>query len=280
MTTATPLALPARVPERVGGVDVNSITCCDALSLLARLPDNSVDMILTDPPYGHNNNNGDLIHRREAALGQLPSGVSNPRPILNDGVEANDLFRACIKEYKRILKPGCCCCCCCCGGGGADPQFARWSLWLDEVLEFKQMVVWDKGPMGMGWHYRRSYETVLVAMKPGAACKWYDTSKRVENIIRPKPGYNKIIPSKTDHPTVKPIALMADFIRWHTKPGDLVVDPFCGQGTTLEAAQLLGRKFIGVELDPHWAEVARRNISKPRFDMPNGLMFADSELAG
>ena len=50
-------------------------------------------------------------------------------------------------------------------GGGPDPQFARWSLWMNEVFNFKQMVVWDNGPMGMGWHYRRSYETVLVGTK-------------------------------------------------------------------------------------------------------------------
>lgn len=47
------------------------------------------------------------------------------------------------------------------------------------------MIVWDKGPMGMGWHYRRSYETVLVAEKPGAACRWYDDTNGIENIIRP-----------------------------------------------------------------------------------------------
>ena len=46
----------------------------DAITELARLPNQSVDMIFTDPPYGHNNNNGDLIHRREAALGRPPSG--------------------------------------------------------------------------------------------------------------------------------------------------------------------------------------------------------------
>ena len=78
-----------------------------------------------------------------------------------------------------------------CGGGGPDPQFARWALELDQHLDFKQMVVWDKGPMGMGWHYRRSYETVLVAQKPGAACRWFDKTNRIENIIRHIP---KIIP--------------------------------------------------------------------------------------
>ena len=121
------------------------------------------------PPYGHNTNNGDLIARREAALGRGDYDAKRDnRPIANDGPEANELFRAVLPEFVRLLKPGGCCCCCC-GGGGPDPQFARWSLWMDGTpgLKFKQMVVWDKGPMGMGWHYRRSYETVLVAQRKG-----------------------------------------------------------------------------------------------------------------
>ncbi len=230
----------------------------DCLELMRSLPDGSVDLILTDPPYGHNNNNnGDLIHRWEAALGRGP--VKEGRPIANDGAEANEVFRAALPEFKRLLVPGGCCCCCC-GGGGPDPQFARWSLWLDEVLDFKQMVVWDKGPMGMGWHYRRSYETVLVATKPGAACKWYDETNRVENIIR---HIGKIIPSDADHPTPKPVDLMRHFIRLHTRPGELVLDPFMGRGTTAFAAQAEGRRFIGMEIDPAEFARAERRLDRP-----------------
>ena len=181
----------------------------DCLDVLRSMADASVDFILTDPPYGHNNNNnGDLIHRREAALGRLPSGSDPPpgRPIANDGAEANDVFRAFLPHARRLLRSSCCCCCCC-GGGGPDPQFARWSLWLDEVLSFKQMIVWDKGPMGMGWHYRRSYETVLVAQKGKGKTRWYDDTHRIENIIRPGDhGIRKIIPKADDHPTPKPVA--------------------------------------------------------------------------
>ena len=160
-----------------------------------------------------------------------------------------------MPELRRVLKPGSCCCCCC--GGGPDPQFARWSLWLDEVFEFKQMVVWDKGPMGMGWHYRRSYETILVATKPGAACKWYDTSHKVENIVRAR----KIIPTADQHPTQKPVSLVGHFIRLHTQPGDVVLDPFTGSGTTGVAAVQLGRRFIGIELDAAYVTMAERRIA-------------------
>ena len=228
--------------------------CGDCLDILPTLEPGSVDCVVTDPPYGHNNNNGDLIHRREAALGRGECGEA--RAIENDGAEANEIFRLMLPEAYRILAPGCCCCCCCGGGGGPDPQFARWSLWLDEVFNFKQMVVWDKGPMGMGWHYRRSYETVLVGEKPGAACRWFGGNNK-ENIIRPgQYGIRKIIPQKDQHPCAKPVELYAHFIGLHSQPGDLVVDPFMGEGPCGVACARMGRRFIGIEIDPGYFQIA------------------------
>lgn len=242
-----------------------TIYCGDCLDIMPTLAASSIDMIFTDPPYGHNNNNNDLIHRRERALG-LPEKAGDARPIANDGAEANEIFRAALPEFKRLLVPSGCCCCCC-GGGGPDPQFARWSLWLDEVLTFKQMVVWDKGPMGMGWHYRRSYETVLVAHK-GASCKWYDETDRVENIIRPgNYGIRKIIPMANNHPTPKPVELPAHFIRLHSQPGDLILDPFMGGGSTLQAAQQAGRRAIGIELSEEYCRMAVDRLHQPSFAM-------------
>jgi len=172
-------------------------------------------MIFTDPPYGHNNNN-DLIHRHEAALGRLSCEGDAPRgrPIANDDHEgATELASWLFNIAPSLLAKGGFCCCCCCCGGGPDPQFARWSLMMDGPLDFKQMIVWDKGPIGMGWHYRRSYETVLVGVKRGAACKWYDKTGRVENIIRPGfVGIRQIIPGENEHPTPKPPELARHFI--------------------------------------------------------------------
>lgn len=130
---------------------------------------------------------------------------------------------------------------------------------MDEAFSggFKHMVIWDKGPMGMGHHYRRSYETILVAEKKGAKCAWYDTSKRVENVIRPRDfGIRKIIPQKHHHPTEKPWQLAARFLGLHTLPGHLVVDPFSGGGSTLVACKQMGRKAIGVEMEERFCEIA------------------------
>lgn len=239
----------------IGPFELNKVHCGDALEMLRQLPDESIDFIFTDPPYGHNNNNGDLINRWEKALKNKRSHFLQnvARPILNDGIEANKLYRMFLVEAKRLLRPGSCCCCCCCGGG-PEPQFARWSLWMDKSIGFKMCVIWDKGPMGMGWHYRRSWECILVAQKSGAACKWYDKTSKIENIIRPgQYGIKKIIPSQNQHPTEKPIELASYFIKLHTRPNDIVLDPFAGSGSTGIAARKLGRNFIGFELDNKFA---------------------------
>lgn len=121
------------------------------------------------------------------------------------------------------------------------------------------MIVWDKGPMGMGWHYRRSYETVLVGQRDTGKCNWYDETDRIENIIRHIP---KVIPKETDHPTPKPTELSAHFIQLHTRSGDVVLDPFMGGGSTAEAAKRLGRRFIGVELDARWLSLVVERVQQ------------------
>ena len=243
--------------EIIGDCTLYNADCREVLPLLPK-----VDFIFTDPPYGHNNNNGDLIHRWEQALGRPRDGGSSPRPILNDGAEETaELIEWFFAQLPSLLRPGSCCCCCCGGGGGPDPQFARWSLEMDRHIEFKQMVVWDKGPMGMGWHYRRSYETVLVGQRRGAACEWYADADNIENIIRPGYlGIRKIIPQGNDHPTPKPPELARHFIRLHTKPRGLVLDPFMGGGSTAVASVKEGRRFIGVELDPQWFALSCKRI--------------------
>ena len=244
-----------------------------------------VDMIFTDPPYGHNNNNGDLIHNWEKALGRAHDYESG-RPIANDGAEqAAELAQWLFDAAPQSLRAGGCCCCC--GGGGPDPQFARWSLMMDGPLDFKQMVIWDKGPMGMGWHYRRSYETVLVGQKRGAACRWYDNTDKIENIIRPGYlGIRKIIPQSDDHPTPKPPELARHFIRLHSQPGDVVLDPFNGGGSTGVAAVQEHRSYIGIELDPVWFDLACRRIGaalekrsgSPDFFAPKPIAAKNEEM--
>ncbi|MBT9133033.1 MAG: Modification methylase DpnIIB [Firmicutes bacterium] len=220
-----------------------------------------VDLVLTDPPYGLNYNNGDLANYWESAFGGDASRQV-PRPIIGDNEEeANQLFQDFLNAVKPIMKHGSCCCCCCCGGG-PKPLFARWTLWMDEIIGFKQAVVWDKGGLGMGIHFRRSYEFLLIAQKGSPAHRWNGgtTTSNVWSVP-------KIIPSRLEHPTAKPVLLMKYPIQLFSIPGDIVLDPFMGSGTTLVAAKVLGRKAIGIEINEDYCRIAVERLSQSVMDL-------------
>jgi len=229
-----------------------TIYCADNRDVLPGMDDESVDFIFTDPPYGNKNLDGDLMASRKEWNGE----GAQARPIANDGDEADALVAWSMGESNRLLKPGHCCAYCS-GGGGPNPSFARWTLALDEAVGFKMAVVWDKVGPGIGWHYRRQYEMVLVGEKPGAPCHWFG-EKNVANVVR---LFHERITTST-HPTPKPVGLPARFIEWHSAPGDLVLDPFMGGGSTAEAAVRAGRRFIGIELTEQWCELTAKRLDQ------------------
>lgn len=236
-------------PEKVviGDAELWLGDCRDVLPLIS---DESVDIVLTDPPYGHNNNNGDLISNWEKALGRAPSVVdaSAARPIANDGMDdMKAVVDAALVHAARVLRRESCCCCCC-GGGGPKPTFAWLADRMDSGgLSFFHAVVWDKGGLGLGWRYRRNYEMVMIAHRKGGKLKW-ETSRKdaaTSNVVR----IGKIIPQIEDHPTPKPVELFDHFLMLHGKPGDVVLDPFMGHAPVGVAAVKAGMRYIGIELD-------------------------------
>ncbi len=237
----------------------NQIICADAVEVMRQMPDECVDMIMTDPPYGTNLNNGDLQSKLHVILSEGRRGA--PRPIFNDGKEATPLFERVVAESKRVLKRGAVMCVCVSGGGGMPaPIYALWSLILCRYLHFIQMVIWDKGKIGLGWRYRTSYECILVASK-GTPFAWYDKTLTVENIIRSyELGIPKIIPSANQHPSEKPEKLAEFFLRLHSKEGDLVFDPFCGSGSFLSCAKKMNRRYFGIDLEPSYVEMSIRRL--------------------
>ena len=224
----------------------------DCREVLPVLEPASVDMLWTDPPYGHKNHDGDL----NARLNEHRNLES--KPIANDGAaEMREIVDFALVEATRILKPDCCCCCCCCGGGGPSPTFAWVADRMDSKgLSFFHAVVWDKNNPGLGWRYRRQYEMVMVSHLKGGKLAWNGDEGAVANIFKMMP------PRERKHPNEKPLQLVLQFVRKHTTPGDLIIDPFMGSGTTGVAALQLGRKFIGIELDPEYFDVACRRMEE------------------
>lgn len=131
--------------------------------------------------------------------------------------------------------------------------------------ELKNLVVWNKTNGGMGSLYRSKHELIFVWKSGGGA--------HVNNVelgrfgrnrtnVWDYPGVNTFRKGRLDelalHPTVKPVALVADAIKDCSGRRDVVLDPFCGSGTVLIAAETAGRRARAIEIDPAYVDVAVR----------------------
>jgi site-specific DNA-methyltransferase (adenine-specific) len=242
----------------------------DCREVLPRFPDQSIDVLWTDPPYGHSNHDGDLNSRlnNHRAVENLP--IANDSPEL-----MREVVDFALVQAARLLKEDCCCCCCCGGGGGPRPTFAWVANRLDSLgLQFFHSVIWDKLNPGLGWRYRRQHEMVMVAHRVGGKLRWADESVAVPNIVKAFPPRERL------HPNEKPLQLVTAFLAWHSQPGDTILDPFMGSGTTLRAAKDLGRHSIGIELEERYCEIAAHRLAQEclPFSTPNHQELITTEM--
>ena len=221
---------------------INRVHNADCLEFMKQMKDKSVDLVLTDPPYGID------FQSARPTENKRKDKIINDK--LSDFVSIIDPF---FIEVKRILKDGGCCCCCCCGGGGT-PSLAHLWLKAGDCLKVENVLIWDKGFVGMGWRYRFQWEAILVATK-GERKTWNGGNNK-SNILK----FQKIIPQQGDHPTPKPIDLMKQLILDNSNENDLILDPFLGSGTTAVAAKQLKRNFIGIEISPDYCKIANDRL--------------------
>lgn len=223
----------------------------DCLEVMRGLPDGSVDMIWTDPPYGHSNHDGDLNARLNDHRDIKSKPIANDDP---DGMR--QVVDGMLHEAARVLSPDCCCCCCC-GGGGPRPTFAWVADRMDrDGLAFFHSVIWDKKNPGLGWRYRRQHEMVMISHRAGGKLLWANQKIAAPNIFAFMP------PRERDHPNEKPVEMVEHFLQLHSLPGQMVLDPFMGSGTTIVACQKLGRAGIGIEIDPEYFDIACRRVDE------------------
>ena len=116
-------------------------------------------------------------------------------------------------------------------------------------------LVWDKGRIGMGQPWRHTHEFILHARQTGS--KWRGSNGE-SDILR----YAPVPSTERDHPVSKPNPLLMKLICATSDTGDLVVDPFMGGGSTLDAAQMSGRRAIGIEIEERYCEIAARRLSQ------------------
>ena len=222
---------------------INQIWHGDCLDFMKLIPDKSIDLIVTDPPYGLN------------FRSHWPMATKKKDFIQNDKPEdLEPLIQKVIPELIRIMSDNAEIYWFCGGGGGGSPILAwAWLAFkkLEPQIRVKNLIVWDKEFVGLGWDWRFQYETIFQLVK-GKGIKNNDTS--ASNLIRAK----KIIPQFGEHPTPKSIEIIAEILK--RKPSQFVLDRFCGGGSTLEAAKQFDRKFIGIEIVQKYCKIAEDRL--------------------
>jgi len=212
----------------------------DAQDVLPQLAPASVDLILSDPPYGIgyvSNCTTDRAMARPIAGDDSLNALRDALPLL-DRVLRNDRHAYFFASPTRI--------------GEATAA-------VGDVFKLKNLLVWDKGQQGtlgdLACGYSLNWEAILYAAK----------GRRPLAGPRPRSVYRYDWSAKRDpgqHPTVKPVGLLAWLMSKSTELGELVLDPFAGSGTTLRAAKDLGRRAIGIELDPEYCDRAIERLTR------------------
>lgn len=233
------IGLPSEPKTRLGDlwtIGRHKLMCGDATSgdVLKRLMGgDKVDMYLTDPPYN------------VAYEGKTEDKLT----IQNDSMEDSAFYQFLVDSFvaaDSVMNEG-----------------AAFYVWHADSegynfrgacraveWELRECLIWNKNTMVLGRQdYQWKHEPCLYGWKGGAAHNWYSDRKQTTVIDMNKPNRN------AEHPTMKPVQLFAYLIENSSKPGDIILDSFCGSGTTLIACEQMGRVARVLELDPKYCDV-------------------------
>lgn len=215
----------------------------DALQWLPLIPAGSVDLIITDPPYKKISGGNGETPNHKRPTGMLAS--NNGKFFEHNDVEFDDYMTGLF----RVLRDP--------GHMYLMVDFTNLEAAMASVrragFDIHNLLVWVKQNVVPNRWYMKNCEYVIFARK-GAAFSINDCGSKTAQSF-PNPIGAKL------HPTEKSIAQMAHWISNSSLPGQTVLDPFCGSGTTCAAAKSLNRKFIGIEIDPEYVRIAKGRTS-------------------
>lgn len=201
----------------------NQIICGDCLEVMKEWDDNCVDLVLTDPPYGMNYHSGHY------------QGSNPHSPVHGDDRYATEGVAECIRLARKAVY-----------------AFCRWDNVQDLPKTPKSFIVWKKNNWTAGdleHAHGRMWEG--IAFWPQAQ---HHFNYRLPDVL----DCPKIPASDLKHPTEKPIDLLLRILE--ANKGDIVLDPYCGVGSTCIAAKMLGRRYIGIDISEKYCEIARQRL--------------------
>ncbi|HIU90143.1 MAG TPA: site-specific DNA-methyltransferase [Candidatus Caccomonas pullistercoris] len=235
----------------------NCLLCGDSKQLIKEVPDGSIDLLLTDPPY----------NLSPHSTGNIP--LPGRTPLNNDVAEWDKIeFKPedWASEFQRVLKPT----------GNffiftSYNQIGRWHALLDPMFDTTQFMVWHKtnpAPKIYKAGFLNSCELIFCGWNKKH--KWnFISQKEMHNFLESPVCMRPERLSRPKHPTQKPVSILRKIITIATDVGDVVFDPFMGVGSTGVAAKQLNRRFVGFELDREYHVAACRRINQTT----NGLPF-------
>lgn len=216
-----------------------SVNNADAVGWLRGLAADSVDLVVTDPPYES--------LEKHRAIGTT-TRLKHSKASSNDWFKIfpNSRFSELFREIYRVLRRNTHFYMFC----DATTMFVAKPIAEEVGFTFWKPLIWDKQKIGMGYHYRARYECIL----------FFEKGRRKLNDL----GVPDVLAFPRIHkgyPTEKPIEVAKVLIGQSTSPGELVIDPFCGSGSTGVAAVDLGRNFGGCDICEEAITVSTRRLS-------------------
>lgn len=217
----------------------------DSREALADMPDMSVDAVITDPPYSANTHDQAKTNKGKG------HGV---KAVSFDSVTEEEL-RVVFEQLGRVTRRWVV--------ATVDYKHAFHFDWTPPTgLRMLRIGVWVKpNPMpqisgdrpGQGW------EAIAFMHRADVKPTWNGGGR--------SGVWTTAVAQNTGHPTAKPLPMLRDWVSLFTNPGDVVLDPYAGSGTTLRAAADNGRRAIGFEIDERYCEIAAKRLGQQAFDL-------------
>jgi modification methylase len=251
----------------MGGIARDRILLGDCIAAMAGLPDGSVDLVFADPPYNLQLN-GELRRPNHSRV----DGVEEAWDQFASFADYDAFTRDWLSAARRVLKQD--------GGlwviGSYHNIFRVGALLQDLGFWIQNDVIWRKTnpmPNFRGRRFTNAHETLIWCTRSQETRPTfnYEAMKALNDDLQMRSDW--LLPVCTGaerlkgadghkaHPTQKPEALLHRVLLATTRPGDTVLDPFFGTGTTGAVAKRLGRHFIGIERDPAYVAIARERIA-------------------
>jgi modification methylase len=259
----------SRTPRLILNGETARIIGGDCVAAMAQLPPASVDLVFADPPYNLQLN-GDLKRPDDSRV----DAVDEDWDRFSNFAAYDDFTRAWLMACRRVMKPSATLWVI----GSYHNIFRVGAILQDLGFWILNDVIWRKSnpmPNFRGRRFTNAHETLIWASRDQAERRYtfnYEALKAGNEDIQVRSDWTVALCTGEErlkgrdgrklHPTQKPEALLARVILASSRPGDLILDPFCGTGTTGAVAKRLSRRFIGIEREAAYRTAAGARIAE------------------